>query len=163
MASAPKLFASSSFAGLTSIAKTKLAPAARATGIAIKPIEPTPVIATLRTLTPAAITVCTALPRGSKIAATSSGIDGSSRQTLYSGIAMYSAKAPSRSTPMILTRSQMCAFPVRQSRHVEIGDVALRRDALAGAHRMNGVADRGDGAHELVPDHDRRLDAVLRP
>ena len=72
VASAPKLFASSSFAGLTSIAKTRVAPAARATGIAIRPIEPTPVITTLLTLTPAAITVCTALPSGSKIAAHSS-------------------------------------------------------------------------------------------
>ena len=94
------------------------APAARATGIAIRPIEPTPVITTLLPLTPAAITVCTALPSGSKTAANSSGIAGSSFHTLYSGIAMNSANAPSQSTPMILTFSQIWAWPVRQSTQV---------------------------------------------
>ena len=75
VASAPSFAASSSFAGFTSIAKTEIAPAA-ARPNAISPIEPTPMIATLLTLTPAAITVCTALPSGSKIAAYSSGIAG---------------------------------------------------------------------------------------
>ena len=75
----------------------------------VNPIEPTPVITTLFVLTPAAITVWTALPSGSKTAANSSGIAGSSFHTLYSGIAMNSANAPSQSTPMILTCSQMCA------------------------------------------------------
>jgi hypothetical protein len=43
---------------------------------------------TLRVLTPAAITVCTALPSGSNTAAQSSGMLGSRRQTLTSGILM---------------------------------------------------------------------------
>ena len=36
--------------------------------------------------------------------------------TLLAGIAMYSANAPSRSTPMIWVRSQTCPWPVRQGR-----------------------------------------------
>ena len=32
---------------------------------------------------------------------------------MSAGILMYSANAPSMSTPMIFTRSQMCASPVR--------------------------------------------------
>ena len=37
-------------------------------------------------------------------------------QTFVAGIAMYSAKQPSRSTPMIFVYGQTCALPVRQSR-----------------------------------------------
>jgi hypothetical protein len=74
-------------------------------------------ITTLFVLTPAAITVCTALPSGSKTAAKSSGIASSNGQTLTAGIAMKVANEPSVSTPMILTSSQMCASPVRHNRH----------------------------------------------
>ena len=45
----------------------------------------------------------------------------------------------------------------------EIGDVAFGRHAIADAHRAHRAADRRDGSHELVPDDDRRLDALLRP
>ena len=38
-------------------------------------------------------------------------------QTFVAGIAMYSAKQPSRSTPMIFVNGQTCEFPVRQRRH----------------------------------------------
>ena len=88
VASAPTRLASSSFCGFTSTANTVEAPAARATGIAIKPIEPTPVMTTDFAETPAAITVWTALPSGSNTAAQLSGIDGSSFQTLDSGMRM---------------------------------------------------------------------------
>ena len=37
-------------------------------------------------------------------------------QTFVAGIAMYSAKQPSRSTPMIFVYGQTCELPVRQSR-----------------------------------------------
>jgi hypothetical protein len=66
----------------------RLAPAARATGIAISPIDPTPVITTDFTDTSAAMTVCTALPSGSNTAAQLSGIDGSSFHTFDSGMRM---------------------------------------------------------------------------
>jgi hypothetical protein len=56
----------------------------------------------------------TAFPRGSMIAATSRGIDSSSFQAFPAGIATYSANAPSRSTPMTRSRSQMWKAPFRQ-------------------------------------------------
>src|ERR1700674_5165598 len=44
-----------------------------------------------------------------------------------------------------------------------VRDVAFGRHALADAHAANGGADRGDDAHEFMPDDQRRAQAVLRP
>ena len=67
--SAPSVLASSRRRGLTSVTRILPAPAAWAIVTAIRPMMPTPVISTLRPLTPAAMTVCIALPSGSKMAA----------------------------------------------------------------------------------------------
>ena len=136
--------------------RPRRAPAARATGIAIKPIEPTPVITTLLMLTPAAITVCTAFPSGSKTAAKSSGIAGSSRHTLYSGIAMILGERA-----VAIDADDLHALAdVRLTGAAEqadaIRDVSLGRDALARSQPRDRVADGRHRAHELVPDDERR-------
>ena len=82
---APSFLANSRRGGLTSVAKIRDAPAARATVTAMSPMMPTPEMRTLLALTSAAITVCTALPSGSKTAANRSGMSGCTGQTLDSG------------------------------------------------------------------------------
>src|SRR5690606_26661834 len=64
-ASAPMRRASSRRYGLGSMANTADAPARRATAMATRPMGPQPTTATRRPDTPAAMTVCTALPKGS--------------------------------------------------------------------------------------------------
>ena len=66
----------------------RLAPAALATVTAMSPMMPTPEISTVLVLTPALITVCTALPSGSRIAAYLSGMSACTGQTLSSGTTM---------------------------------------------------------------------------
>ncbi len=95
---------------------TSEAPAARATPTAKQPIGPQPRTSTaLPGTLPPSSTVWTAFPIGSMMAPISVGIP-SSFITFEAGIAMYSAKAPSRSTPMIRVRRQTWASPVRQGR-----------------------------------------------
>ena len=88
---------------LVSIANTCDAPTARATAIANNPMGPHPVIATVLAAISPASTLCTAFPNGSRMDAYSIGMAGSSFQIFDSGIATYSANAPSASTPMIFT------------------------------------------------------------
>ena len=76
------------------------APAWRTTAAAMIPIGPAPVIRTSSPSTGNASAVCTALPNGSKIDATSRSMSGSWCQTLVIGSAMYSANAPVRLTPI---------------------------------------------------------------
>ena len=78
---------------------------------------PHPVIATVLAAISPASTLCTAFPNGSRMDAYSIGMAGSSFQIFDSGIATYSANAPSASTPMIFTFWQMCASPVRHCTH----------------------------------------------
>ena len=86
-----------------------------ATPTAKQPIGPHPRTSTVLPGTRASSTVCTALPIGSMMAPTSVGMP-SSRMTLEAGMAMNSANAPSRSTPMIWVRWQRCAAPSRHCR-----------------------------------------------
>src|ERR1035441_6682108 len=99
------------------MAKIVVAPTALATAIENNPIGPHPVTATVFAAISPAKTVCTALPNGSRMDAYSCGMPGSSFQIFDSGMTTYSAKAPSVSTPIIFTFWQICASPVRQSRH----------------------------------------------
>ena len=73
---------------------TYRAPAWRTTAAAMIPIGPAPVISTSSPSTGKESAVCTALPNGSKIDATSRSIVGAWCQTLVIGSARYSAKAP---------------------------------------------------------------------
>src|SRR5439155_866707 len=112
MTCAPMVRASSRRLGFTSDAMTFAAPAARATPTAKQPIGPHPTMNTVLPDTSAVSTAWKALPSGSITAPTAVGMPfrGS---TLVAGMAMYSANAPSRSTPMMRVLRQMCPFPVR--------------------------------------------------
>src|SRR5712691_8583764 len=95
------------------MARTRPAPIARHTATAMRPIGPRPKIATVFPGTFAFVVVYTAFPSGSCIVASSGGRSGSFTMTFEAGTFRYSAKAPSRSIPMIDTDLQTCAFPVR--------------------------------------------------
>ena len=141
---------------------TLAAPAARAIPTAKQPIGPHPTMKTVLPGISAVSTVWNALPIGSMMAPISVGMP-SSGSTLVAGIAMNSANAPSRSTPMMRVFLQMWPLPVRHCRQwpqtmcpsavtswpvCELGDPVSHRDDLAG---------------EFVPDHERRLEATLGP
>ena len=91
------------------------APARRATRMAHRPMGPQPMTSTERPARSVDRAVCTALPRGSITAATSTGVAGSIFRAFCAGRTTKSVNAPSRSTPMIWSRSQMCASPRRQA------------------------------------------------
>src|SRR5690349_17142494 len=112
---APILRASANRVALTSEAMTLAAPAARAMPTAKQPMGPHPTTSTVLPGISAESTVWNALPIGSITAPTVVGIPSSGR-TLVAGIAMYSANAPSRSTPMMRVLRQMWLFPVRHWR-----------------------------------------------
>ncbi len=93
------------------------APAARAMPTAKQPIGPQPTMKTKLPGISAVSTVWNAFPIGSMIAPTSVGmVPPSSVSTLLAGIVMYSANAPSRSTPMMRVFWQMWLLPVRHWR-----------------------------------------------
>ena len=100
-----------------SLTTTWRAPAWRATAVAISPIGPAPLTSTSSPRTGKASAVWTALPNGSKIAATSSSTPGQWCQTLVIGSATYSAKAPSRPTPRPIVLAHRWRRPARQWRH----------------------------------------------
>ncbi len=114
----PILRASSRRSSLTSVITTLRAPACRATAAAIRPIGPAPVISTSSPTSGKDSAVCTALPNGSKIAATSSSTGTRCTHTLAAGRATYSAKAPSLPTPSPTVARHRCRRPARQLRHL---------------------------------------------
>ena len=113
----PIFRASSRRYGLTSVITTWRAPACRTTAAAISPIGPAPVISTSSPRTGNCNAECTALPNGSKIAATSRSIEGSWCQTFVIGSAMNSANAPGRFTPIPVASLQRWRRPAMQFRH----------------------------------------------
>ncbi len=80
------------------------------------PIGPAPVTSTSSPSTGNASAVWTALPKGSKIAATSSSMPLGWTQTFVIGRERYSAKAPARLTPTPFVSAQSCRRPARQLR-----------------------------------------------
>ena len=82
----------------------------------MRPIGPAPETSTSSPSTGKARAVCTAFPKGSKIAATSSSMPGPWCQTFVIGSATYSAKAPSRPTPRPMLFAHRCRRPARQCR-----------------------------------------------
>ncbi len=84
---APIASASARRAGLTSVITMCRAPTKRATADAIKPMGPAPVISTSSPTRSKASAVCTALPSGSRMAATSSESVGGSLKALPAGSA----------------------------------------------------------------------------
>ncbi len=82
----------------------------------MEPIRPAPVISTSSPVRGNDKAACVALPKGSMIDAISSLMRGSSLTMFEAGTARYSAKAPSRFTPIPTTFSQTCSLPRRQLR-----------------------------------------------
>ena len=79
-----------------SVITTLRAPARLATSAPMMPIGPAPVTSTSSPTRSKLSAVCTALPKGSKIAATSSGMSSGIGTTLRSGMQRYSANDPGR-------------------------------------------------------------------
>src|SRR5699024_4705678 len=89
---------------------------------ALCPIGPAPVISTSSPTTSYFSAVCTALPSGSNTAPRSGLISSSPpscscTHTFWCGSVTYSAKAPSRWTPMERVRMHIWRRPARQLRH----------------------------------------------
>jgi len=103
---APSFFASSSRHGFTSVTTTFLAPTWRAIAAAMQPIGPAPVIRTSSPVISKDSAVWVAFPKGSKIAAISSEMASCTRQAFCAGTATYSAKQPSRFTPIPIVLGQ---------------------------------------------------------
>ena len=124
---------------------------------------PRPVISTSSPSTGNCSAECTALPNGSKIAATSRSIDGSWCQTLVIGSAMYSAKAPG---PVHADAGGLRA-QVTPARHAVAAppahDVPLARDQIARVEVGDVRPDLDDLADELVTDHERGRHGARRP
>ena len=80
------------------------------------PIGPAPVISTSSPTTGNDSAVCTALPNGSKIAATSRSTGSLCTQALLAGSATYSANAPGTWTPRPRVLMHRCRRPARQLR-----------------------------------------------
>ncbi len=114
----PTRSASSSRYGLTSVIITCRAPACLATAAAITPIGPAPVISTSSPTSGKDSAVCTALPKGSKIAATSRSTGTRCTQTLDAGRVTYSANAPLRPMPRPIVLRHRWRRPARQLRHL---------------------------------------------
>ena len=79
------------------------------------------------------------------------------------GMAMYSAKQPSRSTPMMRVCGQTCELPVRQSRQrpQTMCPSAVTRSPTCTS--VTSAPDLDDVAGELVADHEGGLAASARP
>ena len=87
---------------------------ARATAMVISPTGPQPVTSTFLAVRSAVKAVWTALPKFSCSTAISTGMSGGFTQAFCAGMAMYSAKPPSVSTPIRRVFWQMWPRPVRQ-------------------------------------------------
>ncbi len=116
--STPILRARSSRASLTSVITTCRAPACFATAAAISPIGPAPVISTSSPSTGKDSAVWTALPNGSKIAATSRSTSWVCTHAFCSGSTAYSANAPAVCTPRPIVLAHRCRRPALQLRQV---------------------------------------------
>ena len=112
----PILRASSSRKSDRSVITTFRAPACSATAAAMIPIGPAPVTSTSSPTTGNDSAVCTALPNGSKIAATSRSTGSRCTQTFIEGSATYSAKAPGTCTPSPRVLMHRWRRPARQLR-----------------------------------------------
>ena len=96
----PSESASASRSSDMSVMTTLRAPWNLATSAAMIPIGPAPVTRTSSASAGNCSAACTALPNGSKIAATSGSMPSGCTHTLPAGIAKYSQKAPSTWYPM---------------------------------------------------------------
>ena len=162
-ASRPCRCASSSRYGFRSVTTTWRAPAWRTTAAAMQPIGPAPVMSTSSPSTGNASAVCTAFPNGSKIAATSSSTPGQWCQMFVIGSATSSANAPGRLTPSPIVCAHRCRRPAMQLRQRPQTTWPSPQTTSPGVEVAHVRADVDDLADELVPDHHRHRDRLLRP
>ena len=127
------------------------------------PIGPAPVISTSSPSTSNWSAVCTALPNGSKIAWTSRGMlrvvdpDVGHRQRQVLGERPGAVDADALGVlAQVPPAGQAVAAPAAD-------DVPLAADDLADVEVLDVRADLDDLAHELVADHHRHRDRLLRP
>ena len=160
---APICSASSRRYGFGSVTTTWRAPAWRATATAMQPIGPAPVTSTSSPSTGNVSAVWTALPNGSKIAATSSSTPGpvvpdvGHRQRDVLG---------ERARPLHAEPDRVRAEVPPAGHAVAAAaadDVPLAADDVARVEVAHVRADLDDLADELVPDHERHRDRLLRP
>ena len=105
----------------------------------------------------------TALPNGSKIAATSRSTSLRWCQTLVIGTEMNSANAPGRLTPMPWVSLHKMPPAGEAVAAAAAHHVALRADDFAREKIFHVRADFSDFADKLVPDHHGRGNRLLRP
>ena len=156
-------FASSRRYGFTSVMTTCRAPACRATAAAMMPIGPAPVISTSSPSTGNDSAVCTALPNGSKIEATSWSIDGSMvpdvghRQREIFG----ERPGPIHADALRVLAEMPAAGQAISAAAAD--DVPFAADDVAEVEILDVGADRDDPADELMPDDQRHGNRLLRP
>ena len=129
----------------------------------MQPIGPAPVTSTSSPSTGNVSAVCTAFPNGSKIAATSSSTPGQWCQMFVIGSATSSANAPG---PLHAEPDRVGAQvppPGHAVAAAAADDVPLAADDVARVEVAHVRADLDDLADELVPDHERHRDRLLRP
>ena len=124
---------------------------------------PAPVISTSSPSTSKLSAVCTAFPKGSKHARTSSGMCGSAPQTLVIGMQRYSAKAPGRLTPTPCVCGQRCRRPAMQLRQRPQTRCPSPLTRSPGWKPVTLLADLLDAPHELVAHDQGHRDRLLRP
>ena len=107
--------------------------------------------------------MCTALPNGSKIAATSRSIPSWCRQMLVIGSAMYSANAPGRFTPTPMRVRAQVAPPGETVAAAAADHVPFPADNVAREEIGHIGAHRFDPSDKLVADRHRHRNRLLRP
>ena len=107
--------------------------------------------------------VWTALPNGSKIAATSRSMSGRWCQTLVIGSAMYSANAPGRLTPTPLVCVHRCRRPARQLRQRPQTTWPFAADDVAGLKVVHVGADCRRSRRRTRGRRPSARDGLLRP
>ena len=160
---APIRMASSRRNGFGSLTTMWRAPAWRATAVAMRPIGPAPLMSTSSPRTGNASAVWTALPNGSKIAATSSSMPGQWCQMFVIGRATNSAKAPSRPTPEADGLGAQVPPPGQAMAAATADDVTFAADEVARREVLDVGADLDDLADELVADESGGWIVVLGP
>ena len=139
------------------------APACLLTIAAIMPIGPAPVTKTSSPSMGKASAVWTALPKGSKIAATSGSMGSRCTQALPDGKARYSAKAPATVDANDSGVNTQMAPPGPAVATPTADQVSLAADQIAYRNVADARTDLDNLAGELMAHRHRRLQSPLRP
>ena len=149
--------------GFTSVMTTWRAPAWRTTAAAMMPMGPAPVISTSSPSTGNESAVCTALPKGSKMAATSwSTLRMVAPDVGHRQRDEFGESAGTIHADALVLRAEMPAAG-KAVAAAAADHVAFAADDVAGEEVVDVGADRDDLADELVADRHRHRDGLLRP